>query len=195
MKLEYGPVALLLLFTSGALAVELDPTNCVHIVNADQRLACFDAVFANKSQMPDKKKGIAFSDPNGTVTVEILEILNGKEAVAKQKIYQHNIIEAQARGRRIIYFGLRITNNKFKGELAVHHFNAKLESRSGDTFSSIQTRDHLTGDVHHGKSIPGGVAFEVYPETVPELIRYKTNLESLYGKEIIAVSPALSSML
>ncbi len=134
---------------------------------------------------------IAFSDPRGAVTVEILQVITGNQTVAKAKLHQHTVNGLREQGKQVIYFEVKITNNKFDGELYADMYHFKLESTKGDTFSVEQTRDYIRGDLHQGRSARGGIAFAIYPDSVPHILRYDTGLRDGFGNELEAVSPNL----
>jgi uncharacterized protein (DUF3084 family) len=137
------------------------------------------------------QNAVAFSDPRGAVTVEILQVLTGNQTVAKAKLHEHSVNGLREQGKEVIYFEVKITNNKFDGELDAEMYHFKLESTKGDTFSVEQTRDYIRGDLHQGRSARGGIAFAVYPDTVPHILRYDTGLRDGLGNELEAVSPNL----
>lgn len=173
-------------------------STCTTITNPSERLKCYDTAFGvaknsnieNSTSLPS----IIFSDASEAVTVEILQILFNEKSVSKEKIHAFHLDNAYKSGKKIIYFELKITNNKYDGELSVSQHNFKLESASGETFSVRQTRDYITGNIHRGKSVRGGVAFEIYQESIPSVLRYDVGLRTPMGK-LEAISPELASLI
>ena len=140
-------------------------------------------------------KGVAYSDPAGTVTVEILKILTGGQVIDNHKMHAFQLSDMRKRGKELIYFEVKITNDKFDKELHISHYGFKLESDAGDTFSPKLTTDFLTGDIHKGRSVTGGIAFEIEPNTKPKSLRYRTDLQNFLGERIEIVSPDLQQIL
>ncbi|MDB4386649.1 DUF4352 domain-containing protein [Akkermansiaceae bacterium] len=137
------------------------------------------------------ENAVTFTDPRGAVTVEILQVLTGNQTVAKAKLYEHSVADLREQGKEVIYFEIKITNNKVDGELDVSQSHFKLESTKGDTFSVEQTLDYIRGDLHQGRSARGGIAFAIYPDSVPHILRYNAWLRDGLGNELEAVSPNL----
>jgi uncharacterized protein (DUF3084 family) len=137
------------------------------------------------------KNAFAFSDPRGAVTVEVLQVLTGEQTVAQAKYHKHSLDGIREQGKELIYFEVKITNNKYDGELDAEMYHFKLESVKGDTFSVEQTRDYIRGDLHQGRSARGGIAFAVYTDSAPKILRYNTGLTDGLGNKLEAVSPDL----
>lgn len=135
---------------------------------------------------------LSFSDDAQAVSVEVLQILFNEKVLSKDKIFKHQFDDVLKSGKNIIYFELKITNNKYDGALWVAHLFTKLESTSGETFSSQQSRDYFNGQIHRGRSIRGGVWFEIYKDSIPSFLRYDIGLQSPKGK-IEAISPELGT--
>lgn len=89
-----------------------------------------------------------------------------------------------------------MTNNKYDGEVWALHSRFQLESTTGDTFSvSHLTGDCLSVDVNRGKSARGGIAFAIYPDSVPKVLRFKTGLSDGQGAALEPVSPDLRNLI
>ncbi|MDK9706574.1 MAG: DUF4352 domain-containing protein [Desulforhopalus sp.] len=138
---------------------------------------------------------MAYSDQRGAITVEILKILTGNQIVAKAKMHAHQLSGFHEQGKELIYFEVRITNNKFNGELSLNQYQFNLESDKGEIFSNEQTRDYMRGNIHQGRSATGGIAFAVYPNSKPKWLRYNTGLKDGYGIMLEAVSPDLQQVV
>ena len=180
------------------LALAQIKNTCTTISNPSERLKCYDAAFGianngnieNNSSLPK----IIFSDSIEAVTVEILQVLFNDQIISKEKMYQSVLNSAYKSGKKLIYFELKITNNKYDGALSILYPSFKLESTTGETFSAEQTLDYIVGSIHRGRSVRGGVAFEIYQESIPNLFRYDIGLKTSNGK-LEAISPQLEKLL
>ena len=180
------------------LALAQIKNTCTTISNPSERLKCYDTAFGianngnieNNSSLPR----IIFSDSIEAVTVEILQVLFNDQLLSKEKMHKHDLDFAYKSDKKLIYFELKITNNKYDGALNIMYPSFKLESTTGETFSAKQTRDYITGDIHRGRSVRGGVAFEIYQESIPNLLRYDIGLQTPNGK-LEAISPQLEKPL
>jgi hypothetical protein len=190
---------LVISITTNIFALEKPSKNkCTVITNSSERLKCYDTAFGvvnegnieNNVSLPN----IIFSDSSEAVTVEILQVLLDGKIASKEKMHAFQINDAFKSGKRIIYFEFKITNNKYEGELHVSPFNFKLESASGETFSAKVTRDYITGGIHRGRSIRGSVAFEIFPESIPSVLRYDVGLRNSMGR-LEAISPDLKNLV
>jgi hypothetical protein len=135
--------------------------------------------------------GVIYSDQQGAITVEILKILTGDQIIANAKMHSHQLSGIREQGKDLIYFEIKISNNKFDGELSLNQYYFKLESEQGDTFSTEMTRDYIRGKIHQGRSAIGGIAFAIYPNSKPKWLRYDTSLQDRSGTKLEAVSPDL----
>lgn len=138
-------------------------------------------------------KDVEFSDQAGVVTVEILQILTGDEVVQKGKYWARQLDLMRQEGKDIIYFEIKITNNSYNGEL--RRGGIKLESTNGETFTTLQTRDYLQIFINKGKSARGGIAFALYPDTKPSILRFGTNIVDSRKNPIEVVSPPLEGLI
>jgi hypothetical protein len=96
-------------FASGSIS------SCLKIINGLERLYCYDKYSGYKNAETSALNNISFSDENDAVTVEILDILVGEDAVKKHKIYAHTFDGAKEQGKGILYFEINITNIKYQG--------------------------------------------------------------------------------
>lgn len=140
-------------------------------------------------------RDIAFSDSSNAVTLEILRILTGDQVVANAKLHAHSVAGIREQGKDVIYFEIKVTNNRFNGELSLSQYRFKLESAAGDTFSVEQTRDYIRGDLHQGRSARGGIAFSIYPDSKPKVLRFDTGLTDGRGTPLEAISPNLDQLV
>lgn len=169
--------------------------SCLTIKNGIERLSCYDKASGYENAEKTALSNIFFSDKNDAVTVEILDIIVGEDAVRKHKIHAHNFDGAKEQGKVIVYFELRIANNGYEGEINASQNNFKLESTDGEIFSTKQSRDFIRGAVHKGRTTRGGVYFELYSNSFPKRLFYKTGLVNLLGEELIAVSPDIQAYI
>ena len=139
--------------------------------------------------------GVAFSDLRGAVTVEILQILTGDQVVRSAKLHAHSLVSIREQKKDVIYFEVKITNNRYDGELILSQYQFQLESMGGDMFSVNQTRDYLRGRVHRGRSARGGIAFALYADSIPKVLRFNTGLRDGIGTRLEAVSPDIGALL
>jgi hypothetical protein len=140
---------------------------------------------------PTLFNAISFTDQISAVEVEILQILIGNQVVENAKLYSLQLEDAREQGKDVVYFEVSVENQKFDGEITVLPIQFKLESTKGDTFSADLTRDYIHGRIHRGRSTRGGISFEIYPDTVPKLLRYDTTLIDGLGRKLEAISPNL----
>lgn len=138
---------------------------------------------------------VTYSSPGGGVTIEILKIITGEQVVSNHKLHEHQLSSMREQGKEPIYFEVKVTNNKFNGELSLSQFSFKLESDKAETFSTEMTRDYINGRIHQGRSATGGVAYAIYTNSKPKWLRYKTGLQNLLGEEVELVSPDLQQIM
>lgn len=139
-------------------------------------------------------KGIVFSDRRETLKIEILRVLIGDQVWLNQKLHRGQVDDLRAQGKEAIYFELKVTNDGYVGEANVNNHRFKLESENGDTFSSDLSRDYIRGSIHMGRSTTGGIAFGIYTNAKPKLLRYDTGF-TVDGVMLEAVSPNLSQII
>ena len=144
------------------------------------------------------KPNIKFSDAAGLVSVEILQILTGDEILKQKKVYDTQQSGAREQGKQLIYFQVRVKNIKagLRGAetLQVLPSGFMLESTEGESFSGTVCHDKIIGEIHEGRTARGGVLFEIYDGSIPQILRFKTG-RTVNNISMEAISPELQSVI
>ena len=148
-----------------------------------------------KKQRAQLESPIVFSDSSNAVEVRVTNILVGKAAVSAEKYHGFKLDHLRTQGKTIIYFEVRITNKAFPEEMNISQHSFSLVDGKNNTYSCEQTRDYITGSIHMGRSITGGIAFAVYRDAMPSNMIYDTGLvRGNSGSKVYATLYGLSRL-
>ena len=160
--------------SAGALSLVLKEDTCSVFlaVYELEEMKCEEAEKkSNANKASALFKPVSFSDSKGVITVEILNVLVDKTAVSKGKAYDIQLAEAVKRGMRVIYIEVKITNNTSTDELRFGFLDFKLKANNGDIFAANPPAgEMLSGGIHRGRSITGGMEFLIYSDLSPEAL-------------------------
>jgi len=139
---------------------------------------------------------VSSTDAFSKVEVSILNVFSGEEVVRQHRMYDHQLRDLRGRGRNLIYFEFSVKNKSVNPLLTVYSKEFRLEDTEGNLYTYELTKDSIIQglELHVGKSTRGGVAFAIYPDSIPEKLLFNTGLRSPSGQKIIVEVKGLSRL-
>ena len=132
---------------------------------------------------------ITFADPVGLsprwvsfrsyFEVQIHRILKGKRVFEEQKLYSFQVEDPK---KEPVYFEVSVKNVGWD-EKSVYGWDFRLIDESGYSYSDIQTRDYINGDISIGTTVRGGISFAIYRGAKPKTLIFDTGLVRSLGIE------------